>query len=56
MPSCVKSFVLPVAFALTTVKDTGDLLQLIGGLFGADKDSLCAFLAKWLEYTPKLTG
>lgn len=56
MPSCVKSFVLPIAHILMTVGHADMLLQMLHGLFDGNSEELGKFLAKWIEYTPKMTG
>ena len=58
MPSCIKSFMLPIAFVLASINDNGTVLQVLSSLFTGDgaKDKMCAFLAKWIEYGPKMTG
>lgn len=57
MPSCVKSFVLPIAHVMRTLKNTPDtLLQMLNSLFDSNNEELGKFLAKWIEYSPKMTG
>ena len=56
MPSCVKSFVLPVAHVLRTVQQADSLLHMLNGLFDGNNDLLGKFIAKWIEYAPKITG
>lgn len=58
MPSCVKSFVLPFAYTLTVIGDNDTLLMLLNSLFTGpnQKVNLCSYLAKWIEYTGKISG
>ena len=56
MPSCVRSFVLPIAYTLALIGDQTLLLHLLNSLFNGQTASLCAFFAKWIEYTGKMTG
>ena len=49
MPSCVRSFALPVAYAISQERNAVELLQVLG----ADLPTL---MWKWIEFTPKFTS
>ena len=53
MPSCIKSFVLPIAYSLTIIQDQGALLALLASL-SQDKAKLAQFFSKWIEYSDKM--
>ena len=55
MPSCLKSFVIPIAWTIKalTSQDQQLALQTLSKIGGQD---LGRFMAKWIDYTPKLTS
>ena len=53
MPSCIKSFVLPIAYCLTVISDQGALLAMLASL-NQEKTKFAQFFAKWIEYSGKM--
>lgn len=53
MPSCVKSFVLPIAYCMTVIADQGTLIGLLSSL-NQETPKIAQFFAKWIEYSGKM--
>lgn len=55
MPSCVKSFILPIAFCFHKLSKKITTVLEILSVMGNQGVSIPDLLHKWIEYTPKFT-
>lgn len=49
LPSCIKSFILPIAYNAAMIPDT---VAYLGSL----QVDLASLLTKWIDYTPKFSS